>query len=401
MKRDTRAEDHFLKRKRHTEIKHSVFQDVLKTSVYIANMSARGKGETFTYIDLFAGRGDFEDQAEGSPVLAFNIIEQHVLQEEGPGRNHFQKTCIVAIDKDTEAADHLRSLLVRRLEKSAGRERGIEVYTGNSNWELYDFEIRTLLSRSKWGFIFADPFSTELDIGKLKATLRAHAAFKDILILANPQTASRQSARGHANDIVRICKSLEIPPELVGRIAKSRELFAAALKEAFSSLKEFTIGVAMPVTVGGRLIKADYFYLVLATDSIVVADSFLTAYEGTVIKERGSKSQGMLFGRGQEILDAFERNNTSNLSLWDIMEDLWDNFLSWKNAIKGPGYEIPTIKNIIDKLNGLRARGKIVFKESEAFQYKVKRGNAEPGNLKYSEIRSGRDAKRIRVQLEK
>jgi three-Cys-motif partner protein len=396
MKSDSRVEKHFFKKKRHTEIKHYIFQDVLKNSLYIANMLARN--ESFTYIDLFAGRGDFEDQREGSPVLAFNIIEQHVLQDQGPGRNRFHNARIIAIDKDMEAVKHLEEILVAKLNRSSGGDRGLEVYTGSGNWESHDSEIREFLSQSRWGFIFADPFSTELDIDRLKATIRAYASYKDILILTNAQTASRQAARGHPNDIARVSRSLGISPEQVEGIAGSRENFVRLLKLAFSSIKEFTIGVAIPVTVAGKLINADYFYLVLATNSIVVADSFLTAYERMVLTEK-NMPESFDFFPGEEILKAFTRNKTKTLSLWQIMENHWDNFLSWKRAMTDQWFKIPTIKNTVEALNILRSQNKIVFQESELFQYKTNRNNAVPGDLKYSEIKNGQNTKQIKIQL--
>ena len=57
------------KKKPHTEIKHAIFLEALKASLYVANMNVRADDEAFTYVDLFAGRGDFEDQARGFPVI--------------------------------------------------------------------------------------------------------------------------------------------------------------------------------------------------------------------------------------------------------------------------------------------------------------------------------------------
>ena len=131
------------------------------------------------------------------------------------------------------------------------------------------------------------------------------------------------------------------------------------------------------MTVGGKLIKADYFYLVLATNSIAVADKFLMAYEKAVTRERIATSVGTLFegiiletpSDGEEILEAFSRSRANILSLWQIMENLWGQFLSWKGAVRGSGYGVPTIRNTIDKFNALRSQGRIEFAEGEPFQY--------------------------------
>ncbi len=195
-------------------------------------------------------------------------------------------------------------------------------------------------------------------------TMEAHKARKDILVFTNYRTLSRQSHRKHANDVERVCRSLGIKEEQINETDDFLQLFGAALKQKFALLKDFTIGVAIPVTVGGKLIKADYFYLILATNSIVVADSFLLAYENVVKIERGSGSWGNLF-EGDDILDIFSRSKVKTLSLRELMEELWDSFLSWKGAIKGPGYEIPTIKNTVDKLNALHVQNKLEFVKSE------------------------------------
>ena len=167
-------------------------------------MLVKSKDESFTYVDLFAGRGDFEDGAEGSPMLAFDIVERHMLQDSDAPGNHFKEIRIVAIDNDEEAAKRLKIALGQRIEKSPAGQGGLKVYTGDRNWEIYDAEIKQLLSQSKWGFIFADPFSTELDIEKLIRTIEVHSDFKDILVFMNYRTLSRQSSRKHASDIERV-----------------------------------------------------------------------------------------------------------------------------------------------------------------------------------------------------
>jgi three-Cys-motif partner protein len=356
-------------------------------------------GDLFTYLDLFAGRGEFGDEAEGSPMLAFDIMEKHISQRVGPGNNRFSKVSIIAIDKNKEAATHLRTTLHRKLENCGANGARLEVRTGDEDWETYDDEISGLLSSSKWGFIFADPFSTELDIERLLKTVETHKAYKDILVLTNYRTQSRQFHRRQGKDTERVCKSLGISQDELTGASHFDELFGSALKRAFSLLKEFAIGVAIPVTVGGKLIKTDYFYLVLATDSIAVADSFLVAYERMIKTERGAGSWGTLFDEGRDVLEAFERNRARELTLREIMEDLWNNFLSWRLAVDGPGYQIPTIKSIIDTLNGLRGKRRVEFKNSKDFEYKTSRSRIVPGDLAYSKIRKGRDTKQIRVCL--
>ena len=92
------------------------------------------------------------------------------------------------MDKDATVARHLSKGLRQRTDNSPGLKTLLEVYTGDRGWEIYDADIKQLLSQSKWGFVFADPFSTELDIQKLIRTIEAHSDFKDILVFMNYRT---------------------------------------------------------------------------------------------------------------------------------------------------------------------------------------------------------------------
>ena len=76
----------------------------------------------------------------------------------------------------------------------------------------------------------------------------------------------------------------------------------------------------------------------------MVTDNFLGTYENLVMKKRMSGSWGRLF-EGQDVLNAFSGSRVKVLSLRDFMEDFWSNFLPWREAVKGPGYRIPTIRN--------------------------------------------------------
>ena len=306
---------------------------------------------------------------------------------------------MVAIERDGDAAVHLQDTLRRRVHISPAINRGLAAYTGDRNWETYDSEIAQMLSSSKWGFVFADPFSTELDVSKLLRTLETCKAYKDILVFANYSTLSRQSGRRQGGDIDRVCRSLGASSEEIPHRSREFHLFfVKKLKEAFSTFKEFVVGVAIPVTVEEKLIRADYFYLVLATDSIAIVDCFLNIYHEMMMRERRSGIAGNLFAADTQILQAFTQSNTEVLSLRDILSYNWDNFLSWKKAVTGPGYEIPTIENIVEKLNLLRERRRVEFEDCEVFRYATSR-KGRVGDLRYTAIHNGRDARQIKVRL--
>jgi three-Cys-motif partner protein len=124
----------------------------------------KGKQQTFTYIDLFAGTGSFKNEEIGSPLLAFQIFKSY-LTATGASKNSFAKIQLIAIEQNEENADKLRLSLADALESSGCQDR-LEVKVETGNWEKQSSMIAKYLLESQWGFVFADPFSTELDIDK-------------------------------------------------------------------------------------------------------------------------------------------------------------------------------------------------------------------------------------------
>ena len=94
-KKDKRVEEHFSKKKRHTQIKHEIFQHTLRASISIANMQLFLMPFTkndFLYVDLFAGAGEFETGEKGSVLLAADIIRNHIFTKKSERvKNHFHK----------------------------------------------------------------------------------------------------------------------------------------------------------------------------------------------------------------------------------------------------------------------------------------------------------------------
>ncbi len=105
-------ESHFKKpRMEHTEIKHYLFSEIFKASLFIANNMVRNNKYTnsnsYTYIDLFAGSGKFEDDSKGSPLIAIDIAANH-LKYKG---NAFNEIDLIFIEKDKQNADELKKML--------------------------------------------------------------------------------------------------------------------------------------------------------------------------------------------------------------------------------------------------------------------------------------------------
>ncbi len=404
MGHDNRSNRHFAEKKPHTRIKHSIFTDTLKTSLSIANNLAikdsRKQAAIYTYVDLFAGRGMFEDETEGSPLLALNMFETHLTHE--PSKNNFSTIQLITIEKSEDDLTALSSELNERLENSECRNR-LKVYCGCGSWEDYVSQIKGVLSDSKWGFIYADPFSTELDIEQLIQLIDSCKHFKDVLIFINFNTLVRQTKRGHINDINRVSKSLGIKPEQLLANEDFSDLFKGALQDRFSELKQIIIGVAIPVTVEKKLITADYFYLLFATDSIKVADGFLKAYEKQVNEYRDKYMQPSFLGEylADEIVQFLKEKLSNDVSLFEIISYLFNKFLSWKSAITDVNYKVPTIRNIISCLNDLRNNNNIIVSCGEDFFYKRNTAHWNKGDLAYSKLRRGKDTRLIKIGLKR
>lgn len=392
MSKDTRSENHFNEPKKpHTKIKHLLLNTVLTKSLSIANnLCDRFKytDKKYTYVDLFAGPGTFDDNSKGSPLIALDIMGNQI----NDAKNKFDKLQIIATEKNRT---HIQQLEETLTTIEATNE--IDFFYGEGEWENFDTKLQNRLKNSTWGFIFADPFSTELDILKLKTVLTDCSKLKDILVFFNFNTLARQDGRALPEDIKRICKNLGLEEcNLLDNDGYFSNVFEETLKNHFSDLKDFVIGVSFPTTVEGKLINADYFYLVFSTGSIMLVDSFLKAYEQALGLFGGYLPQRTLF-EGHDILEYLQNNNLES-SLFDLFINFTKNFLSWK-TISQRGSRINTIENIINMLNELAREEQIEFECPTEIAYKRKTGENVPGNIKFSAINNKKNLESVKIKL--
>ncbi len=391
---DKRPEAHFKKpRMEHTKIKHHLFSETLKVSLYIANNMARNNKymnfDSYAYIDLFAGSGKFKDDSKGSPLIAVDIAANH-LKYKG---NVFNKIDLIFIEKDKQNADDLKKNVGLELKKyNLEILKNLRVQIGDESWEKYDIE--KILNGSTWGFIFADPFSTELKLDNLKTTLKNCSKYKDILIFANFNTLARQYARGHNNDIQRICEFLGISENKLQENIDFPETFIELLKNKFKSIKDFSIGVAIPISVEQKLRAMDYFYLVLFTSSVMVGNMFLESYEKEIEQYR-SKEKSLFCNQDDEPLLGLIKEN-KELSLYKIWEYYQQNFLSWKKIVNDSNLRVPTLKNITDIINNFKNNCLLEIVADEKYFYKKSKNKI--GNIKPNDIRSMHDLKSIKIK---
>ena len=178
---DNRNANHFGEPKKlNTIIKHHLLSQTLQTSLSIANnkcvaykQNSNKTDNIYTYIDLFAGAGTFEDNSKGSPIIAYDILSEH----NNSLYNKFKKLQMACTEKHDESYQKLESTI-----STYTTNNDIDCYIGQGSWESYKKNIELLLENSGWGFIFADPFSTELDIVALIETLKSYSNLKDILV---------------------------------------------------------------------------------------------------------------------------------------------------------------------------------------------------------------------------
>ena len=400
---DKRNENYFGEPKKlTTKIKHHLLTETLNTSIGIANnkcMAYKEKSDKteniYTYIDLFAGAGVFEDGSKGSPLLAFDILSEHNEKV----KNKFKQIQMACTEKHMESYQKLEQNILSYMSND-----DIICYYGQGNWESYKNNIEKLLKDSGWGYIFADPFSTELDISELTKVLKSYSKLKDILVFFNFNTLARQDGRRCIQDIGRICKNIGIDEqELFDQDLNFSTKFENKLKEHFKGLKKFVIGVGFPTTVKGELNNSDYFYLIFSTNTPVLVDSFLNAYEEVLDKytDYSGMHQLALWGNPDKnyISETIKEQFSEGCSLFELYLYITSKFLSWKELTKTQK-KVPTIKNVVDILNEFQAENLIRITADAMFFYKKTSTYGKVGDLKYNEAGNSADnMKKIKIYL--
>ncbi|MHB1645910.1 MAG: three-Cys-motif partner protein TcmP [bacterium] len=387
-------EEHFKKSKmEHTKIKHYLFSGTLKTSLSIANMMIRNskynKSDSYTYIDLFAGSGKFTDDSNGSPLIAIDITANHLKQP----INVFNEINLMFIEKNKQNADELKNNVDIELKKRNLENLKVNVITGD--WEQNN--IKKILQISTWGLVFADPFSTELHLNKLKENIDEEAnKLKDVLIFTNFNTAKRQKVRDHMNDEDRICNFLGISPEMMEN-ENFEEVFKNALQKKFKATKKFAIGVAIPISVEQKVFNSDYFYMVLFTNSFGLGNAFLEIYEEIITQYR-TMEEKLKFNIDYEYSEELKYlKNKQNVSLCEFLEYLYNDFLSFKKLTSSNG-KVPTIKNVVNMLNKFKDENYIKINCDEGkFIYKINSKHGKKGELNSSKIQSKPDLQNIKI----
>jgi len=393
---DRRVEKHFVLKRPHTEIKHSLFVSTLKRSLGIASALT----DTYSYLDLFAGVGIFEkDGSIGSPILALKIFKNHY--HESTEKHKIDCFWIHLCEKN--GMETLKENL-----KKAGFF-GLSYIKGyiRKDWEEEVETIRQVMNKSKFGFIFADQFSTELNLKKFLSILDGNPY--EVLVFFNQSTLSRQKGRLHPNDAKRIAKVLAVDEEKIKEVTKEefKDFVINTLKEHFFKYRRYVSIAAIPVTVHEKLRDADFFYLLFATGHPLILDSFLECYSENVLERRAEinpvkASLGYLFSPTYKLeMDIIEfLENTKETTLNEVFLYLSQEFLSWRAYVHSD-IPVPTLRNITYALRELEKAGRIRVKAPPDFLYKKgsKKTLSQKGQVNPSYLKSYRNLDEIKISL--
>lgn len=360
---------HFDAKKLNTAIKHLVLKITLEGSISIANRFSQfisgDKEQIYTYIDLYAGTGAFEeDNKNGSPIIALDsfFFQQNTL--------NFKKTNLIFIEKDEERSKALEENIEGYM-KTKGINHNLNILTLSGGWEEFLKILNKYITQSTWGFIFADPFSNEFDVEKFSEIFNQNKYGKnmlDILIFVNMQDLRRCLAYEKTKQ--KVLNFLKIDEKYFtdGKESDYDDTIREALTQRFSILnKDFNIGIAIPNSREGHLTNSDYFYLVLLTNSTGVAKNFLESY--VKAKQEFDRKPPKLFQESISDVIIDITREAKNISLYEVVRNLFNRYLSWKDADIN---EIPTDKNIQKALNEIIKKGIISANSIDKDLLKIK-----------------------------
>lgn len=397
------VKNHFDKEKPHTKIKHKLLKAALDISLSISNSINHSKKENkpYVYIDLYAGSGKFKDENNGSPLIALNTFEKY------KNKKSFENIEMVVAEQNEQNAINLKKNIEDEKKKLDLNDISCNTYLGS--WETYSHELQGYIKSNKWGFIFVDPFSLELNLGNLIDLIKEGLYFKDILILINKTAQERVLGKPDAPDIKKICKYFNVTEDFLQRAIKSitqkggtnEDIIQLLTKRAFKELnKDYKINVAITRTRQGELENADRFYLSLITSSFGVANNFLEKYSELLEEKKETQNNGQLglplFTSTYNSLEQKVKQeiNNSTISLYTLTKQLFNVFLSWKYTEHN---EIPHKTALLKVLNKLLENNELVLVNPE--NAKSKCINLNKNKILSEAFNSKENLKTIKVKL--
>lgn len=397
------AQEHFNKEKPHTKIKHDLFKNVLDTSLSIANgiNFSKKENKSYVYIDLFAGAGKFDDNNQGSPLIALNSFEKY----KDKNKRSFQNIEMIVAEKDENNINKLKQNIDSEKTKLAIDSINCEFCKGS--WEEHSEKLKQYIKSNQWGLIFVDPFSLELNFKNLLDLINESPYYKDIIILINKSAQERVLGKIDTPDINKICKYFDISQGNLKRLfdyvkskgGSNETVVQHLIKRSLSKLdKDYIINAAITRTRNNKLEDSDRFYLCLITSSIGVANSFLEKYSEELENKNSNKShlQLNLFDTSPQTkyLSLEERIQNiikkDTLNLFELSKTLFNVFLSWRYTEEN---EIPHRQALLTAVNNLISDNKLLILNPE----KAKSGciSSKTNRLSAKSLYSKEDAKSI------
>jgi three-Cys-motif partner protein len=395
--------EHFYEEKPHTKIKHQLLEAVLEISLSISNSMnhSRNENKPYVYIDLYAGSGKFKDENNGSPLIALNAFKEY------KNKRSFENIEMVVAERNEQNAITLKQNIEDEKKELDLNDISCSTYLGS--WETYSIELQEYIKSNKWGFIFVDPFSLELNLGNLIDLIKSGLYYKDILILINKTAQERVLGKPDSPDIKKICKYFNVSEEFLQRAIKSitqkggsnEDIIQLLTKRAFKELnKDYKINVAITRTRQGEIENADRFYLSLITSSFGVANKFLEKYSELLEQKKEIQNNGQLgFSLFELTYNSLEQKvkeeiNNNVISLHLLTKQLFNVFLSWKYTEHN---EIPHKTALLRVLNNLLKNNEIVFVNPE--KAKSKCINIAKNKILAKAFNSKENLKTINIKL--
>lgn len=401
------ATEHFNSEKEHTKIKHALFKSALDTSLSIANGINYSKKEnnSYVYVDLFAGAGKFDDNNNGSPIIALNAFEKYKFS----AQRTFSNIEMVVAEKDSQNIQKLASNI--KIEKQNLNLEKFKCEFCSGSWENHADKLKQYIKSNQWGFIFVDPFSLELNFKNLLNFINESPYYKDILILINKSAQERVLGKIESPDIEKLCSYFDIEKSILKRLFSSikqkggtnEDVIQLLIKRSLSKLdKDYIINAAITRTRDGKLENSDRFYLCLITSSIGVANSFLEKYADLIEEknlERNNRQLNLLNTSPITKYKSLEESivrilDKKDLTLFELSQILYNVFLSWKYTEEN---EIPHRQALLTALNNLLLNKSIKLIKPE--QASDKCISTSSGKLLAKSLNSKECAKTIPIGL--
>lgn len=354
--------NYFSKKRFHTEMKHELLKATLMSSISIANKKSgkKYKNNNYYIFDLCAGKGIFgemdseENVEKGSPLI---ILETACRFLKGESKINFDKIKMIFFEKDEKNYQELIQLVNNEYTKYKLEGTIIEkpsIYLGK--WQLYANS--KFPKNEKWGFIFADPFGTDIDLKLLFSKINENKFF-DVMIFVNHDAIRRLVGKGLIPKLIEDLLNDNFQKDF---IPENLDLIRGYLVKLFKKHldKTYISGAAIPITLhNNKLINKDFAFIVLGTSSVGVNENFMKTYE----KIRNSVPH-QLFLFKTTLNDIIEKylQGKKQTTLLELHEFLNNRFFSWKKRTWES--ELPTIKNIKKALKELAYEGKISYNKS-------------------------------------